>query len=58
MIMRCGYVLAGEFAGKFWEIALIAKEHDRLTIGGAFDASADNQRELLDEVAALDGYSR
>jgi len=57
-IIKCGYVLAGEFAGKFWEIEVVGKEHYQLNIGGEFYASADNQRKLLDEVTALDGRGR
>lgn len=58
MIMKCGYVLAGELVGKFWEIENVGEDHYVLNIGGEFFASADNQRQLLDEVAALDGRSR
>lgn len=58
MTMKCGYVLSGESAGKFWEIELIGPEHYVLRIGGEFLASSCGQRQLLDEVASLDGLSR
>lgn len=58
MIMKSGYVLDGEYAGKRWEIERIGEEHYRLTVGGDFYASADNQRQLLDELTELDGKLR
>lgn len=54
MIMKSGYVFDGEYAGKRWEIKRIGEEHYRLTVGGDFYASADNQRQLLDELPELD----
>lgn len=54
MVMKRGYVLSGEFAGKRWEIEHVAKEHYRLTIDGEFYASADNQSQLLDELTDLE----
>ena len=58
MTAKCGYVLSGEFAGKFWEIELAGPEHYVLRIGGEFWTSSDSQRQLLDEVTTLDGLFR
>lgn len=56
MVVKSGYVLSGEFSGKRWEIERITKEHYRLTIDGEFYASADNQRQLLDELTDLEVF--
>lgn len=58
MTMKCGYVTSGEYAGKWWEIERIGPEHYTLIVGGEFWTSSDNQRQLLDEVSALDGLAR
>lgn len=58
MVAKCGYVLSGEFAGKFWEIEFIGPEHYVLRIGDEFWTSSDNRLQLLDEVTALDGLFR
>ncbi len=59
MIVKCGYIIRGEFAGMWWEISTQeAGAKYRLEIGGEFYSSADNQRQLLDEVSSLDGLPR
>lgn len=58
-VMKCGYIIRGEMAGKWWEI--IRQEAGalyRLEIGGEFYASADCIRNLLDEVTAFDKLAR
>lgn len=43
----------------WWEISTQeAGAKYRLEIGGEFYSSADNQRQLLDEVSSLDGLPR
>lgn len=54
MVLKSGYVLSGEFAGKEWAIELIGKEHYRLIIDGEFYSSSDNQRQLLDDLTDLE----
>lgn len=58
-IMKCGFIIRGEFAGRRWEITRepVGAPYT-LYIGGEFYANADNQRQLLDEVTALDGLPR
>ena len=60
MVMKCGFIIRGEYAGQRWEITRQpqSKEHYMLTIGGKFWASSDNMRSLLDEVTALDKLPR
>ena len=60
MTIKCGYIIRGEHAGKWWEITRQpqSKEHYILTIGGEFWSSSDNMRFLLDEVTALDHLPR
>lgn len=60
MVMECGYIIRGEYAGQWWEITRISqsKEHYILTVGGEHWYSSDNMRYLLDEVTALDNLPR
>ena len=60
MVIKCGYIIRGEYAGQWWEITHLprSKEHYILTIGGEHRDSSDNMRSLLDEVTALDNLPR
>ena len=59
MTMRRGFIIRGEFAGQRWEITRQESgARYQLDICGEFYANADNQRQLLDEVTALDGLPR
>ena len=59
MTMRRGCIVRGEFVGQRWEITRQESgARYQLDIGGEFYANADNQRQLLDEVTALDGLPR